>query len=112
MVRPKVTVSSCLCDQSGVQGYNKAGVEREAANQKRDGLDPARLSKKKKKRKEKKEKKKNQSGKVNNSCFSFFKQPSSDKQKHNKLLMDHSFKSHKLMFYQKVDHIITLQLSY
>lgn len=58
MVRPKVTVSSCLCDQSGVQGYNKAGVEREAANQKRDGLDPARLSKKKKKkeRKEGKEK--------------------------------------------------------
>lgn len=56
MVRPKVTVSSCLCDQSGVQGYNKAGVEREAANQKRDGLDPARLSKKKKERKEGKEK--------------------------------------------------------
>lgn len=32
-VRPKVTVSSCLCDQIGAQGYNKAGVEREAANQ-------------------------------------------------------------------------------
>lgn len=40
MVRPKVTVSSCLCDQIGELGYNKAGVEREAANQKRDGLAP------------------------------------------------------------------------
>lgn len=63
--RPKVTVSSCLCDQIGVQGYNKAGVEREAANQGRDGLVPARLKKKRKK-------KKNQSGKVNNSYFFFF----------------------------------------
>lgn len=40
-VRPKVTVSSCLCDQIGVQGYNKAGVEREAANQGPDGLAPS-----------------------------------------------------------------------
>lgn len=55
-VRPEVTVSSCLCDQIGVQGYNKAGVEREAANQRRDGLDPKRG-------------KKNQSGEVNNSYF-------------------------------------------
>lgn len=46
-VRPKVTVSSCLCDQIGVQGCNKAGVEREAANQRRDGLVPARKKKKK-----------------------------------------------------------------
>lgn len=82
--RPKVTVSSCLCDQIGVQGYNKAGVEREAANQGRDGLVPARLKKKRKK-------KKIRVGKFTIVTFFFLPEPTSYKHKHNRLLMVHGF---------------------
>ena len=71
--RPKVTVSSCLCDQIGVQGYNKAGVERGAANQRRDGLVPARLKK--------------TVGKLTIVTLFFLHEPTSYKHKHNKLLM-------------------------
>lgn len=38
-MRLKVMVSSCLCGQIGAQSYNKADANREAANQRRDGLD-------------------------------------------------------------------------
>lgn len=37
---PLVTISSCLCDQTGAEGCNKAGVERAAANQQPDGPVP------------------------------------------------------------------------
>lgn len=39
-VQPLVTISSCLCDQTGAQGCNKAGVGKEAANQERQGPVP------------------------------------------------------------------------
>lgn len=98
-----VTVSSCLYDQSGVQGSNKAGVEREAANQGRDGLVPAQLSERER-----------ESGKVNNSTFFFFSSnPLQDKHKHNKVLMGDGFiktKSHKMTFYLKVDLIMPFRL--
>lgn len=38
--QPLVTISSCLCDQTGAQGCNKAGEEKKAANQERDGPVP------------------------------------------------------------------------
>lgn len=38
--QPFVTISSCLCDRTGARGCNKAGVEKKAANQERDGPVP------------------------------------------------------------------------
>lgn len=48
-LRPKLMVSSCLCDQSGAHCCNKAGVGREAANQSGDGPARAQLRHPKKK---------------------------------------------------------------